>query len=233
MPGAVMVHDRNEGEEDGRAARREGAKATEAADLESRVRVLCVDDHAVLVKGLIRQFAVEDRIRVVGRLASAERLLEESGRLLPDLVILDIEMSGPDVFEMAVGLGCERPGMRFVFLSVHVKDGCLAAAYKCGAWGYLSKRDELADIEAGIHELMESRSGTLVMGPKVRRRCVDRKEGECVRVEARVSRPRTHFDSLTAREIEILHLIGKGCRGWGLRGRCHGASRRLTGITSG
>src|SRR5690606_70813 len=135
------------------------------------VRVLCVDDHPVLVEGLKAQFSVSGSIKVVGHLHSAERLLDEVARLRPDVVLLDIEMPGPDVFEMADRLRHMHPGVRFVFLSAHLRDGYLAAAYKCGAWGYFAKGDELDDIVAGLKEVARSTAGTFVMGPKVRRRC--------------------------------------------------------------
>ncbi len=178
------------------------------------VRVLCVDDHAVLVEGLRAQFAIEDRIRIVGRLASAERLLEETGRLRPDLVLLDIEMPGPDVFEMADRLRHMHPRVRFVFLSAHIRDGYLAAAYKCGAWGYFAKGDELEDIVAGVKEVARSTAGTFVMGPKVRERCRPSQTGPAPD-PSRARRepggpPTTRLEALSPREVEILRLIGKG-----------------------
>ncbi|MCC6428256.1 MAG: response regulator transcription factor [Phycisphaerales bacterium] len=175
------------------------------------IRVLCVDDHAVLVEGLKAKFAVENRIRIVGSLASAERLLEEIARLHPDVILLDIEMPGPDVFEMADRLRHAHPRLRFVFLSAHIRDGYLAAAYKCGAWGYFAKGDELDDIVAGIGEVARSAAGTFVMGPKVRARCRP--------VTTGIARPprgstdaglSTPLASLSSREVEILRLIGKG-----------------------
>jgi DNA-binding NarL/FixJ family response regulator len=174
------------------------------------VRVLCVDDHAVLVEGLKAQFAIEGRIQVVGRLPSAEKLLDEVARLKPDVVLLDIEMPGPDVFEMADRMRRAYPKLRFVFLSAHIRDGYLAAAYKCGAWGYFAKGDELEDIVAGIKELARSTSGTFVMGPKVQQRCGAARPGGA-RVLARdEARPTTPLDALSSREVEILRLIGKG-----------------------
>src|SRR5688572_6421151 len=134
------------------------------------VRILCVDDHAVLVEGLKAQFAIEGRIRIVGRLASAEKLLEEVARLKPDVVLLDIEMPGPDVFEVADRLRHMHPKLRFVFLSAHIRDGYLAAAFKCGAWGYFAKGDELEDIVVGLLEVARSSGGTFVMEPKVPQR---------------------------------------------------------------
>ncbi|HZW05522.1 MAG TPA: response regulator transcription factor, partial [Phycisphaerales bacterium] len=126
----------------------------------------------------------------------------------PDVVILDIEMPGPDVFEMADRLRRLHPNLRFVFLSAHIRDGYLAAAYKCGAWGYFAKGDELDDIVAGIMELARSTGGTFVMGPKVRQRCGSaRPAGSAAPVQ---SPPATPLEALTSREIEVLRLIGKG-----------------------
>ncbi|HVZ93392.1 MAG TPA: response regulator transcription factor [Phycisphaerales bacterium] len=180
------------------------------------IRVLCVDDHAVLVEGLKAQFAIDGRIRVVGRLATAEKLLDEVARLQPDVVLLDIEMPGPDVFEMADRLRRAHPNLRFVFLSAHIRDGYLASAYNCGAWGYFAKGDELEDIVAGIKELARSTIGTFVMGPKVRQRCAEVTASPTAKpapLNASVKkdgRPPTPLESLTSRELEILRLIGKG-----------------------
>lgn len=195
-----------------RPTKRKERNPAEAAG--AGVRLLCVDDHAVLVEGLKAQFAIEDRIRVVGRLPSAENLLEEVDRLKPDVILLDIEMPGPDVFEMADRLRHRHPKLRFAFLSAHIRDGYLAAAYRCGAWGYFAKGDEVEDIMSGIQELARSTAGTFVMGPKVRQRCSPRSagvgagaDGDIVRETAR---PSTPLDGLTGREIEVLRLIGKG-----------------------
>lgn len=206
----------------------DGPASPVAKDAEPTIRVLCVDDHAVLVEGLKAQFAIEGRIAIVGRLMSAERLLSEVERLKPDVVMLDIEMPGPDVFEIADRMRHQNPGLRFVFLSAHIRDGYLSAAYKCGAWGYFAKGDELEDIVIGVKELARSTAGTFVMGPKVRLRCAPGGRPapaaspasafggtvasmEPTRAPAeRGVRPTTLLESLTAREIEILRLIGKG-----------------------
>lgn len=174
------------------------------------VRVLCVDDHEVLVEGLKAKFAIENRIRIVGHLTSAQDLVEVAARLKPDLVVLDIEMPGPDVFEMADRMHRMLPGLRFIFFSAHIRDGYLAAAYKCGAWGYFAKGDELDDIVAGIKTLAQSKSGTFVMGPKVRARCGAAKPPDPRSVTHGDERPPTPLDALSSREIEVLRLIGKG-----------------------
>ncbi|MFO0875349.1 MAG: response regulator transcription factor [Phycisphaerales bacterium] len=183
------------------------------------IRVLCVDDHEVLVEGLKAQFGIDGTIRVVGWLDSAERLLDETARLKPDVVLLDIEMPGPDAFEMADRVGQMFPRVRVVFLSAHVRDGYIAAAHRCGACGYFAKGDDLKSIVAGIHEVVRQCSGRgggdgFVMGPKVRERCLT-PQTAASRADSDVGRatdgpPPTHLAALTEREIAILRLIGKG-----------------------
>jgi len=178
------------------------------------IRVLCVDDHAILVEGLKAQFAIDHQIQCIGYLPSAANLLEEVARLTPEVVLLDIEMPGPDVFEMADRLHHMYPHVRFIFLSAHVRDGYLAAAYKCGACGYFAKGDDLEDIVQGVKEVATSDDGVFIMGPKVKQRCQPTKPSG--RAGARKDetksdlRPKTTLELLTSRELEVLRLIGKG-----------------------
>lgn len=192
-----------------KALRKTGASATAPA-----VRTLCVDDHAVLVEGLKAQFQIDGHITCVGYLSSATNLVEEAARLRPDVILLDIEMPGPDVFEMADRLRHANPAARFIFLSAHVRDGYLSAAYKCGASGYFAKGDALDDIVAGIKQVARSEQGVFVMGPKVKERLQSAKPAPLHRQAAKQSNssgaPKTTLESLTPREIEILRLIGKG-----------------------
>lgn len=192
--------------------RRSGDSGEQAGpSRQAGVRVLCVDDHELLVEGLRAQFAVDGRLSIVGRLHSADALLEEVDRLKPDLVLLDIELPGPDSFEMADRLHHLHPRLRFAFLSAHVRDGYVGSAYRCGAWGYFSKGDRLEDIVEGLHEIASSRTAKFVLGPKVRDRCVS--PGGSARAgvsSGETCPPTTLLDSLTPREAEVLRLIGKG-----------------------
>ncbi len=174
------------------------------------LRVLCVDDHQLLVEGLKAHFAVEGTIEVVGALPKANRLLDEVSRLKPDIVLLDIEMPGADAFEMADRLKRAVPSVRVIFLSAHVRDGYITAAYKCHADGYFAKSDDLHDLVEGIHAVAHARTGDgqFVMGPKVRERCLT--IGHITDASGTDGPPATAISSLTEREVEVLRLIGKG-----------------------
>lgn len=181
------------------------------------VRVLCVDDHAVLIEGLAARFALEDGIELVGRCPGATRLVEECDRLKPDVVILDIEMPGPDAFEVADRLMHRDGGVRVMVLSAHVRDVFITAAFRAGASAYFAKSDELSDIVRGIYDVARCRPTEFVLGPKVREKCRPvLATGRHAR--AAVDPPSDHgaalaqprLESLTTREFEILRLIGKG-----------------------
>ncbi|MBL8745159.1 MAG: response regulator transcription factor [Phycisphaerae bacterium] len=180
------------------------------------IRVLCVDDHALLVEGLKAQFAIEGTLEVVGRLATAARLLEEVERLRPDVVLLDIEMPGPDAFEAADRLVREHPELRVIVLSAHIRDAFISASFASGISAYFAKSDEQDDIVRGIHKVIEDGSGAFVLGPKVLERCrpvdVERsgRQGRNHPSAMRLGGPMTLLESLTSREVEILRLIGNG-----------------------
>jgi two-component system NarL family response regulator len=178
------------------------------------VRVLCVDDHALLVEGMRVQMGIDPGIDFVGGLSDPSRLIEEVERTRPDVVTLDVEMPGPDVFEAADRLRQRFPDVKFIFLSAHVRDSLLAAAYRCGASGYFAKGDDLADIIDGIKRIARSSRGTFVMGPKVRAQCPAAMAVRGMRRSRRAApegaAPVSALDRLTSREIEVLRHIGSG-----------------------
>lgn len=178
------------------------------------VRVLAVDDHALLVEGMRVQMELDPEIDFVAGLGSPEGLLEEVARTRPDVVTLDVEMPGPDVFEAADRLRQRFPEVRFVFLSAHVRDSLLAAAYRCGASGYFAKGDDLRDLTDGLKRIARSSRGTFVMGPKVLAQCPAARSVRSMRRSRRSApedaAPVSALDRLTSREIEVLRHIGNG-----------------------
>jgi DNA-binding NarL/FixJ family response regulator len=166
-------------------------------------RVLCVDDHAFVVEGLRSRLALESDLEWVGRLASAEHLVPEVQRTSPNIVLLDIEMPGPDPFGAMEDLHRQSPDVRVIMLSAYVRDHYIDAAVKAGAWGYLSKSDSPDTIIEAIRKVAR---GEFAFGPEVVDRCrlVKGQRGK------RSAAPTSRLEALTAREQEILRMIGKG-----------------------
>src|SRR5688572_1872024 len=80
------------------------------------IRVFCVDDHAFLIDGLQSRLAIARDMEFVGRLSTAEDLIAECKRTRPDVVLLDIEMPGPDPFEALEDLRRQCPEVRTIML---------------------------------------------------------------------------------------------------------------------
>lgn len=177
------------------------------------IRVMCVDDHAVLVEGLKAHFAVHGDIQVVARLGTAARLVEEVERHNPHVVLLDIEMPGPDVFEMANRLHQAHPQVRIILLSAHVRDAFVTASFSAGVCAYFAKSDELADIVKGIENAVKTRTPAFTLSPKVLERCrpvsVGNRSKHAGTDEVGFP-PITLMDTLTTREQQILRMIGQG-----------------------
>jgi DNA-binding NarL/FixJ family response regulator len=175
-----------------------------------QIRVLCVDDHAFLVEGLRSRFELERDLALAGRLATADSLVPEAIRIKPDVVLLDIEMPGIDPFEAAEDLHRRAPEIRSAILSAFVRDHYLSAAFKAGCWGYFSKSDEVEDILDGIRRIVR---GEFVLSPKVAERCKPPQRAHRSDAPAGPTdgaEPVSRLESLTAREQEVLRLIGRG-----------------------
>lgn len=167
------------------------------------IRVLCVDDHAFLVAGLRARLEVEPGMEYVGHLPTADDLVGQVKRTRADIVLLDLEMPGTDVFEAMDELRRQHPRVKTILLSAHVRDRYIDAAYKAGAWGYLSKNDSPEAVIDGIRKVTQ---GEVAYSPEVleRTHIVDGKR-------AARSAPRdSRLALLTERERQILRMIAKG-----------------------
>jgi NarL family two-component system response regulator LiaR len=173
---------------------------------DERIRVLCVDDHPFVVEGLRSRLALEPDLEFAGHLSTTEGLAAEAERLRADIVLLDIEMPGPDPFAAMDDLSRQGSRSRVILLSAYVRDHYIDAAVKAGGWGYLSKNDL---PEAIIDAIRRVARGEFAFGPEVLRRCQLLRAAEG---ESPVSRqgPPSRLDTLTRREQEVLRMIGKG-----------------------
>lgn len=166
------------------------------------IRILCVDDHEFLVEGMRTKLSLEADLEFVSWLGTAEHLIDEVSRTNPDVILLDIEMPGPDPFSVMQDLHRRYPDVRTIMLSAYVRDHYIDAALKAGAWGYVSKSDDPATVVDAIRKVF---GGEFAFGPKVLERCQ-----VTPGPRGKTDRPQSKLDQLTARETEILRMIGKG-----------------------
>lgn len=167
------------------------------------IRVLCVDDHPLVVAGIRARFESEPRLLLVAELRSAENLVAETRKHRPDVVLLDVAMPGLDPFVAAADLQRACPDARAVFLSAHIRDHYLDAAFRAGAWGFLYKGDDIEDIVRAVKRVA---AGDYAFSPRVQQRVRAQTHVDPAERSPRSSKLRV----LTAAETQVLRMIGRG-----------------------
>jgi two-component system response regulator DesR len=100
----------------------------------------------------------------VGGLDRADHLIEESKRTCPDIVILDVDMPGADVFEVLPAMQNQCPNVRVIMLTSYSSPEHIDRAFAAGAWGFVSKLDQIDTLMDGIQAVMR---GELYFSPMV------------------------------------------------------------------
>jgi DNA-binding NarL/FixJ family response regulator len=160
------------------------------------LRLLLVDDHALFREGLVNLFRYESDFTVVGEAEDADGALSKARELLPDLVLMDIDLPGADGVAATRKIRAELPDVSVVMLTVHDDTEKLMEAVKAGAEGYLVKNIRSA-------ELLEQLRGVKRGEAAISRRMAARILEEFRRPEE-LSEPE---GELTARELEVLELV--------------------------
>ncbi|MBN2338933.1 MAG: response regulator transcription factor [Acidobacteria bacterium] len=124
--------------------------------LSRTIRVLVVDDHPVMRRGLASSLNQEPDIAIVGEAEDGKAALEAARRLRPDVVLMDLGMPGIDGIEATRRIRAEMPGIRIVGLSVFEEEEQASAMLLAGAAAYLSKCCSIAELTAAIRRSIRS-----------------------------------------------------------------------------
>ncbi len=129
------------------------------------IRVLCVDDNELVALATRRRLESDPRFEWAGWLTSAAELLARVGELRPDIILLDLDMPGPDALETLSEVTAVAPGARAIVFSGYVRCDLIDRAIEAGAWGYLSKND---DIDAMVGAIAHVSDGEFALSPDAR-----------------------------------------------------------------
>jgi NarL family two-component system response regulator LiaR len=162
------------------------------------IRVLLVDDHAVVREGLRAFLELQDGIVVVGEAADGEQAIEAAGRLRPDVVLMDLVMPRLDGVGAMLRLRDEVPESRVIVLTSFAEDDRLLPAIRAGAAGYLLKNVEPRELARAVRA---AHAGEALLDPMVAARLVEE--------IASTAGVRPGLD-ITPREREVLDLIARG-----------------------
>ena len=162
------------------------------------IRVLVVDDHAVVRSGLRRVLDAEVDIETVGEAPNAERAVFEAMEHRPDVVLMDVTMPGQSGIEALPALLQSVPDTRVLMLSMQDDPGYVRAAFEAGASGYVLKEAADSEVVAAVRAVA---SGEQYVHPSLGARLVAAEADERRRAEA---------DPLSDREREVLRLLALG-----------------------
>ncbi len=162
------------------------------------IRILIVDDHAVVRSGLRRVLEAEDDFEVVGEAGNKRNAVFEARALVPDIVLMDVVMPGESGIEATPAVLHEAPEAKVLMLSMQDDPQYVREAFAAGATGYVLK--EAADTEL-VQAIREVASGGRYVHAALGARMIasDAKE-----------KRRAEEDPLSDREREILRLLALG-----------------------
>ncbi len=164
------------------------------------VRVLVVDDNELLRAGLVTVLGSDPGLEVVGEASDGQAAVRLAVELVPDVVLMDVEMPGGDGITAIALLRERAPAVRCLVLTMFDLDDYVLEALRAGAAGFLLKTTEASALTAAVRSCA---AGETMLGPSVIARLVD----------SYLTRPseRVHgLDLLTDRELEVLRSMAKG-----------------------
>ena len=158
------------------------------------IRILIAEDQRIVREGLIALLEDESEVAIIGEASGGAEAVELFARLQPDVVLMDLQMPGVDGPEATRRIRELSPDARILVLTTYATDEFIFKALRAGARGYLLKdasADELLEALRAVHQ------GRTLLAPEVAERLV-------AGVSAGTPEP------LTARELEVLTLLGQG-----------------------
>lgn len=167
-----------------------------AEPLQKTIRVLIADDHEIVRRGLRMTIQGEDDMELVGEAQTGRQALELSVRLVPDVLLLDIQMPDLDGIQAAREIKIAQPDVAVIMLTSYRDDARLYAALREGVNGYLLKDIGGDDL---VQAIRGAAQGKPQLHPEIAQRLMER-----------LPAPVDPFSELTPRELEVLRLIGKG-----------------------
>ena len=164
-------------------------------------RVLLVDDHAMVRRGLRDFLGLFEDIEVVGEASDGDEAIEASGQLQPDVVVMDLNLPRLDGVEATRELRATQPDVEVVALTGQLDEARVMAAIEAGAAGFLLKDAEPDDVAAAIRA---ARNGEMYLDPAV--------AGVVARQLRATNGAASAADdlALTPRERDVLALVAQG-----------------------
>ncbi len=168
-----------------------------------RIRVLIVDDHAILRQALRQLLELEGEVEVIGDAENGREAIAAAEKLLPDVVLMDMVMPGLNGLEATRQIRKRFPKTRVLILTGYMEDEQILSALRAGASGYVVKRSDTAELLLGIQAVHR---GNTYFSSAI-------SDGDAINQflwQAKKEDGKAGYDLLTSREREVLQLIAEG-----------------------
>jgi DNA-binding NarL/FixJ family response regulator len=159
-----------------------------------KIRVLVADDHPVVRAGLVGVLATAVDLEVVGEAADGALAVRLAGELLPDVVMMDLQMPALDGAGATAEITRRWPSVRVLIVTTYDTDADIVRAVEAGAAGYVLKDTPLPQL---LDAVRSAASGETVLAPSV-----------AARLMRRMRQPSQ--TTVTPRELEVLALVARG-----------------------
>jgi DNA-binding NarL/FixJ family response regulator len=179
----------------------DSAPRSSASNGNERKRVLIVDDHPVLRRGMATLISHHDDFEICGEADNAQSGLQAMREQVPHIALVDISLPGTDGLELIKLMLAEQPKLRILVVSMHDESLYALRSLRAGAKGYLMKAEALEQIVTALRKID---AGDIYVTPRFSERLVFK---AIQSLEGGMGSP---VDRLSDRELEVLRLLGKG-----------------------
>src|SRR3954463_9776220 len=179
------------------------AKSSNTATLrKAKIRVLLVDDHPILRKGLAQLINLEPDMVVCGEAEDGAKAFEAAGTLNPDVAVIDVSLKGSNGIELIKNLKARYPDLPTLMLSMYDESLYAERALRAGSLGYIMKEEAIEQVLVAIRRVL---TGEIFLSDKMKAKMLQQLTGT-----TRSKGITNPIESLTDRELEVFRMIGEG-----------------------
>ncbi|MHC4564973.1 MAG: response regulator [Planctomycetota bacterium] len=175
-------------------------KQTEA-EIENKTRILIVDDHPIVRQGLAELVNHESDLVVCGQAEDSHEAIKAIKDLSPTMAIIDISLKETSGLELIKDIHSQCPDLPVLALSMHDEMLYAERALRAGAMGYIMKQEATENVIVAVRRIL---GGEIYVSNRMAARMVRKL------VTGQIEPSTSQVESLSDRELEVFHLIGKG-----------------------
>ncbi|WP_144469421.1 response regulator [Bacillus thuringiensis] len=168
-----------------------------------KIKVLLVDDHTVVLKGLAFFLSTQEDLELVGEANNGKEALVKVGETNPDVILMDLYMPEMDGVEATAYIKKEYPNVKVIVLTSFSDQAHVLPALRAGASGYILKDVEPDQL---VEAIRSAYKGNIQLHPDIANALLS----QTLPVEEKEEEPSIQVNVLTARENEVLQLLAKG-----------------------